>query len=296
MKFGYARVSTHDQNINLQVDALYKEGCEEVFQEVASGSKMDRYELKKLLSLIREGDVIAIWKLDRLGCSLKDFLSITNDLFQKGVHLKSLNDPIDTTSSQECLIFNIFASLAEFERDLIVERTQPGLKSARSRGRFGGRPKGLSEEAKRKAIEAEALYRARKLSVSEIGKNLCICKATLYKYLRNQGVKIGTTKDKEELEEKIMPLKINLMVENNNKFVRGKKRSIENIENYVFYHCNMKKLGDCEYELNIPYENEKDLEEQIDQIVRDAHSQADMRNCFIEISIQALDGSDKYWY
>lgn len=193
MKFGYARVSTHDQNLNLQLDALRKEGCEKIFQEVASGSKVDRPELKKLLNETRKGDVIIIWKLDRLGRSLKHFLSLINDLLQKGVDLKSLNDPIDTTNSQGRLIFNIFASLAEFERDLAIERTQAGLKAARSRGRFGGRPKGLSGEAKKKAVAAEALYKERKLSVNEIRKNLGICKATLYSYLRHQGVEIGVS-------------------------------------------------------------------------------------------------------
>lgn len=296
MKFGYARVSTQDQKIDLQIDALSKEGCEEIFQEVASGSKMDRPELRKLLGQIREGDVITIWKLDRLGRSLKDFLSITNDLIKKGVHLKSLNDPIDTTSSQGRLIFNIFASLAEFERDLIIERTQAGLKAARSRGRLGGRPKGLSEKAKKKAVAAAALYKQGNLSVNEIGKNLSICKATIYRYLRNQGVEIGGSKNKVVSQEKIMPISVSIMVENNNKFVRGKKRTIEGIERYLFYQYDVKKIDEGEYELKISYENEKDLEEEIDAIVREIDSQADIRNCFTEISVRALDGSDKYWH
>ncbi|MBI3258812.1 MAG: recombinase family protein [Ignavibacteriae bacterium] len=297
MKFGYARVSTHDQNLNLQVDALRREGCEKIFQEIASGSKVDRPELKKLLNETRKGDVITIWKLDRLGRSLKHFLSLTNDLLQKGVDLKSLNDPIDTTSSQGRLVFNIFASLAEFERDLTIERTRAGLKAARSRGRFGGRPKGLSEAAKKKAVAAEALYKEGKLSVNEIGKNLSICKATLYSYLRHQGVEIGvSSKINKEPQKKIMPVAVHLIVENNNKYVRGKKRSIEAIEDYVFYDYGIKKLDDCKYELSIPYENEKDLGEQIDEIIRGADRQADMRNCFIEIDISALDGSEKSWY
>lgn len=297
MKFGYARVSTHDQNLNLQVDALRKDGCEEIFQEVASGSKMDRPELTKLLNQIRKGDVITIWKLDRLGRSLKHFLSLTSDLLKKGVNLKSLNDPIDTTCSQGRLVFNIFASLAEFERDLIIERTQAGLNAARSRGRLGGRPKGLSDEAKKKAVAAEALYNERKLGVNEIGKNLSICKATLYSYLRYQGVEIGTpAKIKKEPQKKVMRVEVHLIVENNNKYVRGKKRSIEDIEDYVFYNYGMKKLDDCEYELSIPYENKKDLDEQVDDIIRGADRQADMRNCFIEIDISALDGSEKSWY
>lgn len=296
MEFGYARVSTYDQNINLQVDALLKAGCEEIFKDVASGSKMDRPQLRKLLDRIRKGDVIIIWKLDRLGRSLKDFISITNELIRKGVNLKSLNDPIDTTSSQGRLIFNIFASLAEFERDLIIERTQAGLKAARARGRLGGRPRGLSEKAKKKSIAATALYKQGKLGVDAICKNLDICKATLYNYLRREGVEVGDQKTKMENEKKIMPISISIMVENNNKFVRGKKRVIEGIEHYFSYtYSDIKKIESGEYELNIPYENEKDLDEEIDEIIRKIDDEADARHCFTEISIQALDGSEKYW-
>lgn len=296
MKFGYARVSTHDQNLDLQIDALRKRGCEKIFHETVSGAKANRIELKKLLSEVRKGDVIMIWKLDRLARSLQDFLAITNELMEKGANLKSLNDPIDTTSSQGRLVFNIFASLAEFERDLIIERTQAGLSAARARGRLGGRKRGLSEEAKKKAVAAVALYNQKSLSVNEIVKNLDISRATLYKYLRYQGVKIGNIQNKKEPEKKVMPIEISIRVENNNKYVRGKKRSIEDIENYVLYDYDMKKLGGWEYELKIPYENEKDLDEQIDEIVRRVDSEADMRNCFTEISVRALDGSDKYWY
>jgi DNA invertase Pin-like site-specific DNA recombinase len=297
MKFGYARVSTHDQNLSLQVDALRKEGCEKIFQEVASGSNVDRPELNKLFNEVRKGDVITIWKLDRLGRSLKHFLSLTSELLQKGVDLKSLNDPIDTTSSQGRLVFNIFASLAEFERELIIERTQAGLRSARARGRFGGRPRGLSETAQKKAIAAAALYKERKLSVNEIGKNLGICKVTLYNYLRHQGVEIGVPiKTIKEPLMKMMRVEVYLTVENNNKFVRGKKRSIEEIESYIFYEYNMKKIGDRKYELSIPYEDEKDLDEKVDEIFREAERHADMRNGFIEMSVAALDGSEKQWY
>lgn len=140
---------------------------------------------------MRKSDVIVIWKLDRLGRSLKHLVTLVYDLMEKGVALTSLNDPIDTTSSQGRLIFNIFASLAEFERDLIQERTQAGLHAARARGRLGGRPKGLSDEAKRKAVAAEAIYREGKLSVREIARHLDISKSTLYSYLRHQGVEIG---------------------------------------------------------------------------------------------------------
>jgi DNA invertase Pin-like site-specific DNA recombinase len=191
MKFGYTRVSTKEQNRDLQLDSLVKEGCEEILHETASGTKAERPVLQGLLNKVRVGDVIVVWKLDRLGRSLKHLVDLVNTLMEKEVGLKSLQDPIDTTHAQGRLIFNIFASLAEFERDLIVERTHAGLSAARARGRKGGRPKGLSESAEKKAIAAEALYAKGDLSVTEIVDNLGICKATLYSYLRHRSVEFG---------------------------------------------------------------------------------------------------------
>lgn len=199
MKIGYARVSTRDQNLNLQLDALKKAGCEKIYEETASGAKADRPVLNGLLDHIREGDVLVIWKLDRLGRSLKDLIGIINQLLEKKVGLQSLSDPVDTTTSQGRLIFNIFAALAEFERGVIQERTQAGLSSARARGRFGGRPVGLSKQATSIACAAETLYLERKLSVRQIANQLGIGKNTLYAYLRYRNVPIGPyhTKSKE---------------------------------------------------------------------------------------------------
>jgi len=191
MRIGYARVSTKEQSLDLQVDALRDAGCEQVFQEVASGAKTARPALDDLLSRLRAGDVLVIWKLDRLGRSLKHLVTLTAELMEREVGLVSLNDPIDTTTPQGRLVFNIFASLAEFERELIRERTQAGLKAARARGRKGGRPKGLSKEAKQKAMAAETLYREGELSVQAICDQLGITKPTLYAYLRHRGVKTG---------------------------------------------------------------------------------------------------------
>jgi len=194
MKFGYTRISTGDQNPDLQTDQLLAEGCDEIVCEVASGAKTNRPVLEGLLNKTRKGDVIVIWKLDRLGRSLKHLVDVVNTLMEKGVGLRSLQDPIDTTNAQGRLVFNIFASLAEFERDLIIERTQAGLSAARARGRTGGRPKGLSEAAQKKALAAEALYKKGDMSVNEIADNLSISKATLYKYLRYRSVEVGQTK------------------------------------------------------------------------------------------------------
>lgn len=192
MRVGYARVSTKDQSLNLQVDALQKAGCDQVFREVASGAKTARPVLDDLLSRLRAGDVLVIWKLDRLGRSLKHLVTLATELMEREIGLISLNDPIDTTTAQGRLIFNIFASLAEFERDLIRERTQAGLEAARARGRKGGRPRGLSKEAKQKAMAAETLYREGELSVQAICDQLGISKPTLYAYLKYRDVKTGS--------------------------------------------------------------------------------------------------------
>lgn len=191
MKFGYARISTHEQNADMQIDQLQQAGCDEIFCDTASGTKTMRPALDQLLGKIRSGDVIVIWKLDRLGRSLRHLIELVNQLMEKNVGLKSLQDPVDTTNAQGRLIFNLFASLAEFERDLIVERTQAGLVAARARGRTGGRPLGLTDAAKRKAIAAEALYTRGELSVNAIAENLGISKVTLYRYLKYRGVQVG---------------------------------------------------------------------------------------------------------
>lgn len=183
MKIGYARVSTKDQNLSLQLDALEKEGCEKIFQEKATGGNDDREELKKLLEHLREGDLVVIWKLDRLGRSLRDLVNLVTDIQAKGAGLKSLNDSIDTTTPQGKLTFHLFAALAEFEREIIKERTKAGLESARARGRIGGRPRGLSKEARNKAIIASTLYSQGQMTVSEICKHLGVAKSTFYKYV-----------------------------------------------------------------------------------------------------------------
>ena len=198
MLVGYARVSTKDQNLELQLDALTKAGCEIIFQEKASGTKADRPELEKMMSQLRKGDVVCIYKLDRLGRSLKNLLNLVADFEKREVGLRSLTDSIDTTTPQGRLILNIFASLAEFERDLIRERTKAGLEAARARGRKGGRRSGLSAEAQKKSMLAEMYYKEEKLGVDEIAKTIGVSKMTLYKYLRLRGVQISAYQSKTE--------------------------------------------------------------------------------------------------
>jgi DNA invertase Pin-like site-specific DNA recombinase len=191
MKVGYARVSTHDQHLALQLDALRKAGCRQVYEEVSSGARAERPVLQQALAHLRAGDVLMIWKLDRLGRSLRHLIEVVSDLAQRGIGFKSLQENLDTTTSSGKLVFHMFGALAEFERDLIRERTQAGLTAARARGRLGGRPRGLSRQAEATALAAETLYREGQLSVQQIAAKLQIAKSTLYVYLRHRGVAIG---------------------------------------------------------------------------------------------------------
>lgn len=191
MKIGYARVSTKDQSLYLQVDALKKAGCKKIYSEHISGAKSDRPKLQEMITHLREGDSVIVWKLDRLGRSLRDLVNLVSQFQESGIGFLSLQDHIDTTTPTGKLTFHIFAALAEFERDIISSRTKAGLEAARARGRKGGRPKGLSKKAQDKARLAESLYMEKERSIVEICDHLHISKPTLYRYLRSRDVKIG---------------------------------------------------------------------------------------------------------
>lgn len=183
MLIGYARVSTDDQNLNLQHDALKVAGCERIFNDQITGSKIQRPGLEAALEFAREGDVIVVWRLDRLSRSLKDLIEMVALLDSKKIGLRSINESIDTSSSSGKLIFHIFGALAEFERNLIRERTHAGLAAARARGRKGGRPKKLSNDKEKLAIQ---LYKARSHSIKQICDLIGVSKPTLYKYLKQR--------------------------------------------------------------------------------------------------------------
>lgn len=183
MLVGYARISTADQSLNLQEDALKRAGCERVFKDTASGSKSERTGLKAALEFVREGDVLVVWRLDRLGRSLPHLLETVGGLESRKIGFKSLSESLDTTSSGGKFFFQVFGALAEFERNLIRERTQAGLKSARARGRFGGRPRTLDPQ---KADLARKLYNERVHTVKEIARMVGISKPGLYHYLKRR--------------------------------------------------------------------------------------------------------------
>ena len=178
MKIGYARVSTQDQSTNLQLDALRAAGCERIFSEKASGAKTDRPELLKALEYARQGDVVVVWKLDRLARSMRQLIETMEMLKERGIALESLTEKIDTASAQGKLVFGIFASLPEFERSLIRERVNAGLQAARLRGRKGGRP----PVGKEKLTHASALLKAG-YSTARAAKAAGIGRATLCRRL-----------------------------------------------------------------------------------------------------------------
>ena len=180
MLVGYARVSTLDQNPQLQTDALQAAGCERIFTEKASGAQRDRPELKAALEYIREGDTLVVWKLDRLARSLPQLLATVTDLEGRGIGLRSITEQIDTTTAGGRLIFHIFGALAEFERATIRERTSAGLAAARARGKKGGRPATMKPKD---IAAAKAMLKDPALTVEDVAEQLKISPATLYRHI-----------------------------------------------------------------------------------------------------------------
>lgn len=183
MKVGYCRVSTHDQHLAMQQDALKTTGCEEIYSDIASGAKTERPGLEQAISFLREGDTLVVWKLDRLGRSIQHLIQTIKILNDRGIGFQSLQESIDTTTSGGKLIFHIFGALAEFERDLIRDRTNAGLKAARARGKLGGRPALLNC---RQISRLRELYDERRSSVNEICKIFGISRTSFYNYLNKK--------------------------------------------------------------------------------------------------------------
>ncbi|TFH94876.1 recombinase family protein [Porphyromonas levii] len=186
---GYARVSTKEQNLDLQINALVKAGCTKIYSEKASSTK-ERKELTAALSYLREGDIFIVWKLDRLARSLKELVLLVSSFGDRGIEFRSISDNIDTTSSLGKCQLGIFASMAQYERDIIRERTMAGLEAAKLKGKRGGRPKGITEEGRRKAKLAKKLYEDKTISIDDICRSVRIGRATLYRYLKQQGVEL----------------------------------------------------------------------------------------------------------
>jgi DNA invertase Pin-like site-specific DNA recombinase len=177
---GYARISTAEQHLDLQRDALARAGCERIFSDTASGAPDERPQLAKVIAALRSGDTLVVWRLDRLGRSLRHLIDTVNDLRDRGVGFRSLQESIDTSTSGGKLVFHVFGALAEFERELVRERTQAGLAAARARGRFGGRPRAMTPD---KVRLARQLYDSREHTVEAIAKTLGVSRASIYRNL-----------------------------------------------------------------------------------------------------------------
>jgi DNA invertase Pin-like site-specific DNA recombinase len=181
MLIGYARISTHEQTLDLQIDALENAGCAKIFTDRVSGTKTERKGLTEALSHLRAGDTLVVWRLDRLGRSLRDLIDSITQLGNRGVGFKSLQENIDTTTSGGKLVFHIFGSMAEFERDIIRERTLAGLDAARKRGRSGGRPKALTPK---EVQMLNSMAADKSLTVADICQTFGIGRTTFYRYVK----------------------------------------------------------------------------------------------------------------
>ena len=181
MLVGYCRISTQDQSLASQIDKLKEYGCEKIYTDVISGSKVDRKELNEMLKYVREGDTVIVYRLDRLGRSLKDLINLINIFQNKKVNFKSISESIDTETPTGQLMFHITGAFAEFERNIIRERTKAGLETARSRGRKGGRPTKITEE---KIKMAKLLHSDKTISITDILKQMGIKRGIFYKMLK----------------------------------------------------------------------------------------------------------------
>lgn len=182
--FGYARVSTSEQSTNLQRDRLIEAGCDQIFEDAASGARAHRPELDRMLGMLREGDTVVVWKLDRLGRSMQHLVDLVGKFNDMGVQFKSLTEQIDTSTAGGTLVFNVFASIAQFERDLIRERTKAGLEAARARGRNGGRRPILTAAQIEEVFE---LYKTKSVTVAQIARMMGCGRSTIYRALKRNG-------------------------------------------------------------------------------------------------------------
>ncbi|MCF0075595.1 recombinase family protein [Dyadobacter sp. CY261] len=203
MIFGYIRVSKSEQNQDLQFDALRKAGCEKIFHEKVSGASTERPEYAKMVSELRKGDVIVVWRIDRLGRATYELIKLMVEWKELGVDFRSISEGIDTSTKMGRLWYMLSSVFAENEREILMERTVAGIEAARARGRVGGRPKGLTKKSKELAGLAATLYQSKKYTTKQICDQLKIgSKATLYKYLRHEGIKIeGWDRIEQELRD-----------------------------------------------------------------------------------------------
>lgn len=286
--YGYARVSTQQQDLIRQLDLLKNFNCTEIITEKMSGTKKDRPELIRLKDKIRTGDTLIVESFSRLGRSTKDLIELVEYFEQIGVKLISLKENFDTNTPQGKLMLTVFQAFSQFERDLIVQRTKEGIESARARGRKGGRPR-IKEKYIEKALN---LYNSKEYSISEIVTMTGISQATLYRYIREK--EMNSTEKQSVEKEKTAEIRMWLRIENNSKFVRGKSKVRKEVEQYLRYYFNMEVNSSGEYVFYVPYKDIDDLTKQVEDIICEIANDAYRRNCFIEANT-SCDELDLYW-
>ncbi|PFS01086.1 DNA invertase [Bacillus cereus] len=274
--YGYARVSTQQQDLIRQLDMLQNYNCTEILTEKITGTKSDRPELTRLKDKIRPGDTLVVESFSRLGRSTKDLIELVDFFENKGVKLISIKEQFDTNTPQGKLMLTVFQAFSQFERDLIAQRTQEGLESARARGRVGGRPR-VKDSFIQRALK---LYDSKEYSIQEIINMTGISQATLYRYIR----KNKQTEKGEQTKEQTATIRMLLRVENNNKFVRGKGKVRKNIESFLISQYNMEQHSG-EYKFFVPYTTIPDLEKKVDNIIREIDFEADLQNCFTVLDV-----------
>ncbi|WP_335872300.1 recombinase family protein [Bacillus sp. 2205SS5-2] len=276
--YGYARVSTTQQDLVRQLDLLSNYNCIEVLTEKISGIKKDRPELIRLKDKVSPGDTIVVDSFSRLGRSTKDLIELVEYFESKIVKLISVKENFDTNTPQGKLMLTVFQAFSQFERDLIAQRTKEGLESARARGRNGGRPK-VKEKQINKALN---LYHSREYSISDIVEMTGISQATLYRYIR--AAQESKSKQTQIQLGSTAKIRMWLRIENNSKFVRGKVKAIESIEQFLKANYKMEIIAN-EYIIYVPFKTINVLEKTVYDILSELDNEADMRNCFIEADV-----------
>lgn len=290
---GYARVSTIDQNLDIQLAALKNAGCKKIFSEKKSGtSKKDRTALDECMEYIREGDTLVVTRIDRLTRSILDLQTLLHYLKEKEIHLKALEQPVDTSNASGKFFLDMLGVFAEFETNLRRERQLEGIERAKHEGKYKGR----KPTARSKADEVMELVN-QGFTRTAIAKKMNIGIASVYRILKTRRQNYPDQSiPGSQATKKIAVLEVWLRVENNNKSVRGKNESRRQIEQDCFSSFDMvkKDKDGWEYVLKIPYANEKDLDEIIYDLMQEAESIADCRNGFTEMSIKD-NSTGKSW-
>jgi len=285
-RIGYARVSSTGQSLEVQLEKLNQAACSRIYQEKRSGRTADRPEFKACMNYLREGDTLIITRLDRLARSVVHLAQLAKRFEKEGIDLLVLDQNIDTSTSTGRLMFNMLASIAEFENDLRTERQAEGIAKARENGVRFGRPPKLTAD-KTQEIYARRLAGA---TIGQLANEFKMGEATIYRALK------AIKESGASAEKKTTKVILWLRVENNSKFVRGKGKSRQGIEDFHLSDYNARKLekDGWEYELTFHYEDDEDLENQIHELAAEMSGEADMRNGFIECHFTEV-GTERSW-